>query len=105
MLVYELFFGRTRQEGRAVTDSDWNGFRDRVISTDLPNGYTVLDAGGAWASRRTGQTISERTKVVIVALPDRPDSLTAVNAVRSAYRVRFNQQSVGMIVQPACASF
>lgn len=105
MRIYTLFFGRAVREGGLVTDWDWASFRDTVITPNLPDGYTVLDADGAWASPVGGRTINERTKMLVVALPDRAASQTAIDQVRAAYRTRFHQQLVGMIVQPGCASF
>ena len=105
MRVYQLYFGRAMADGGQVSDADWAGFREGVITPNLPAGYTLLDAEGAWASPRTGRTIAERTKLLIVALPDRPDSTAAVNRVRAAYQTQFRQQSVGLTAHPACGSF
>jgi hypothetical protein len=38
-------------------------------------------------------------------LPTAPDSLAAVNRIRTEYQVRFRQQLVGMTVEQACGSF
>ena len=46
MRIYTLFFGRAVREGGLVTDWDWASFRDTVITPNLPDGYTVLDADG-----------------------------------------------------------
>jgi len=64
-----------------------------------------MDAHGAWTNPRTGQTVHEPTKVMLIAMPDTPDSLAAVNRVRTAYQIQFHQQLVGMTAEPACASF
>ena len=45
----------------------------------------------------------ERTKVIVVAMPDTPAGAAAIAAVKDAYRTQFHQQSVGTIVQPVCA--
>jgi hypothetical protein len=105
MPIYSLYFGRSIAEGREVTDRDWDSFRESAITPTLPSGYTILDAEGAWAAPGTGRTIHERTKLLIVALPPGPAGLAAIERVRTAYRTQFHQQEVGMIIQPACASF
>jgi len=64
-----------------------------------------MDAAGAWMSPISHQTVKAATKVLLVALPDRPASLAAVNRVRTAYEGRFHQQLVGITVTPACGSF
>ena len=105
MLVFDLFFGRSVPGGGTVDDVAWQGFQDQVITPNLPNGYTILDAHGAWMNPASHRTIQETTKVLIVALPDTQDSRTAVNRVREAYQTQFHQQLVGMTEQPGCGSF
>ena len=105
MPVYSLYFGRSVPGGGEVADRDWDGFRNSAITPNLPNGYTILDAEGAWAAPGTGRTTHERTKMLIVALQPGPAGLAAIERVRAAYRTQFHQQQVGMTIQPACASF
>ena len=116
-LVFQLFFGRSidplghplgHASGHAsgeVSDRDWDGFVDRVVTPALPDGFTVFDATGAWMNPHTGKTIQERTKVVVVALPDVPASAAAVQRIRTEYQADFHQELVGMTVAPGCASF
>ena len=80
-------------------------FLDRTITANLPNGYTILDASGGWMNPVTHKTVKEPTKVLLVALPDVPDSLTAVNRIRTAYQIDFHQQLVGMTIQSGCGTF
>lgn len=105
MLVYQLYFGRTIHSSGFVSDEAWRTFRDTVITPNLPKGYTVLDADGAWAGANGGGTKSDPTKLLIVALPNNADSRAPIARIRSAYQTQFSQESVGMIVQPACGQF
>ena len=105
MLAYELFFGRTVPNRADVSDPEWTAFIEDSVTPALPDGFTVFDARGAWYSTRAGRTIHQTSKVILVALPDTPASLDAVNRVRSAYKSRFNQQLVGMTAQPTCGTF
>jgi hypothetical protein len=105
MLVFDLFFGRAIPARTILTEAEWQGFLNTVITPNLPNGYTVLDAYGAWMNPITRHTIEEPTKLLLVALPDDADSLAAISRIRTAYQVQFHQQLVGMTVQPACGSF
>jgi len=92
--------------GRAdVTDKEWRAFLDDTVTANLPNGYTVHEGYGAWMNPMTHRTIREATVIVTAALPDSPDSLAAVNRIRTEYQVRFHQQLVGMTVTPACGTF
>jgi hypothetical protein len=105
VLVFELFFGRAVPARGDLTDMEWRDFLNHVVTPNLPNGYTVLDAKGAWMNPITRKTIEEGTKVLLVALPDVAESLAAVNRIRAEYQVQFHQQLVGMSVQPGCGSF
>jgi hypothetical protein len=105
MLMFELFFGRSIQGQDEVGDRAWNEFLDRAVTPNLPNGYTVFDAEGAWRNPATGRTGRERTKVLLVALPDAAASTAAVDRIRKAYQVQFRQALVGMSVAPACGNF
>lgn len=105
MLVYDLFFGRAIPARGDLTDAEWRSFQDTVITPTLPNGYTVLDASGAWMNPISHKTVQETTKVLIAALPDAPESPAAIDRIRTAYQTQFHPQLVGMTVQPGCGSF
>jgi hypothetical protein len=105
MRIFTLYFGRSVANRPEVSDREWRDFRDQVITPTLPNGYTVMDGQGAWMNPRTRATISEATKILIVALPDSPDTLRPINHIRSVWQHRFRQYVVGMTVQPGCGSF
>ena len=105
MLQFQLFFGRSIRGQGEVTDAAWDGFLQGVVTPDLPNGYTVFDGTGAWLNPGTGRTIHERTKILLVALPDAAASTESVGHIRSAYAAQFHQAAVGMTVGPVCGSF
>jgi hypothetical protein len=105
MLMFDLYFGRATAGGHEVSENEWKDFRDRIITPALPNGYTVLDGRGAWMNPRSGTTISEPTKILVVAMPDGPESVTLINRIRSRWRHRFHQDAVGMTVHGGCGSF
>ena len=105
MLDYVLFFGRSIPGGGMVGDAAWDDFAARTVTPNLPSGYTIFDAAGAWADPATGRTVHEPTKVLLVAMPDRPDSAAAIARIRDSYRQAFHQESVGMTVAPVCGAF
>lgn len=100
MLEYQLFFGRT-----SVTDQQWADFTSNVVTPNLPNGFTALDTEGQWMNPATHRIIQERSKVIIVIMPDTVASKAAVEAVKDEYLNRFHQQSVGNIILPVCGAF
>ncbi len=100
MLQYELFFGRS-----SVTDQDWAEFTAQVVTPHLPDGFTAFDADGQWMNPATHRISKERTKVIVVAMPDTPAGDAAIAAIKDAYRTQFHQQSVGTTVHPVCGAF
>jgi Protein of unknown function (DUF3574) len=105
MLIYTLYFGLSVAGRTPVSDKEWREFRDQVITPALPDGYTVLDGQGAWMNPRSRVTIAEATKILVVAVPQAPDSLPIINRIRSSWQHRFHQYVVGMTVQSGCGSF
>ena len=103
--IFDLYFGRSVAGQGEVSDKEWHDFREQVITPALPDGYTVLDGLGSWTNPRSRATISKATKILIVALPDAPESLTVINRIRSAWQHRFHQYVVGMTVRTGRGSF
>jgi hypothetical protein len=105
MLEYQMFFGRNIAGRPALTDQEWAEFSELVVTPHLPDGFTAFDADGQWMNPATHRIVKEKTKVIIVALPDTEAAASAIAAIKDAYRTRFHQQSVGMTVHPACGAF
>jgi hypothetical protein len=100
MVEYQLFFGRSN-----VSDEAWAKFAAQVITPELPAGFTELDAEGQWMNPGAGQISRERSRVVIVALPDTPVTMSAIAHIKDEYRQWFAQIVVGTVVHPVCAAF
>jgi hypothetical protein len=105
MLEYHLFFGRNIAGRVALADAEWTDFAARVVTPNLPDGFTAFDAYGQWMNPATRRIGAEPTKVIVVAVPDTPASARAITAIQDAYKAEFHQQSVGMTVAPVCAAF
>jgi hypothetical protein len=104
MLAAELFFGRTMPGGGFVGEAAWARFLAREITPRFPDGLTVFDAAGQWRDR-AGRINRQASKVVLIVFRDDPQRQESLDAIAGAYRRRFKQQSVGIVVKPACASF
>ncbi|HUN39830.1 MAG TPA: DUF3574 domain-containing protein [Acetobacteraceae bacterium] len=105
MTAFELFFGRSISGGGEVSETAWDDFLARVITPNLPSGYTVFDATGAWLNPATNRMARERTKVLLAVVPDAPARTGAIARIRRAYQQRFHQFSVGIMEMPVCAAF
>lgn len=100
----QLFFGRAIGDQVGVSDADFARFVDEELTPRFPDGLTVLDAAGQWRSN-AGPIIREPSKVVIVALPSRAGGDDKLDAVRAAYKRRFSQEAVMVVMQPVCLGF
>ena len=103
--VAELLFGRKIGSRLAVSEGEWNRFVDREITPRFPNGLTVFNASGQWRDQASRKIVREPSKIVQIVLPGEAEDIARLNEIAAAYKTRFNQQSVGVIVRPACVSF
>jgi len=102
----ELVFGRVIgvSPGPGVSEAEFAAFLDQEVSPRFPDGLTIIDAQGRWTPP-AGSIIHEPSKVVMIVLPGRPDDVAQLNAVREAYKQRFQQESVLLMTQQNCVSF
>ena len=103
--VVRLFFGRNIGNRLGVSESAWSRFVDREIVSRFPDGLTIFEATGRWQDRAANRVAREPSKIVEIALPGTPEDMVRLNEIVEAYKSRFKQQSVGVIVRPACVSF
>jgi hypothetical protein len=103
--VVELMFGRKIADRMAVTEDEWTHFVDQEITPRFPDGLTVFSAASQWRDQASNKIVREPSKVVLIVLPGKAEDLARVNEIAQAYKARFKQQSVGVIVRPACVSF
>ena len=103
--VAELMFGRNIGNRIGVSEGDFGRFVDREIMSRFPNGLTVFSAAGQWRVEASDKIVREPSKIVQIVLPGQVDDIARLNEIVEAYKRRFKQQSVVMIVRPACVSF
>ena len=103
--VAELTFGRRIIGHIAVSETQWIQFLDNEITPRFPDGLTVFDAAGQWRDPTSKKIVRELSKIVLIVLPGNAEDLPRLNEIADAYKRRFRQQSVGMILRPACVSF
>jgi hypothetical protein len=105
MIVAELFFGKSIRGRGPLTETEWADFAAKGITPNFSSGFTVTDGEGQWQDPATGRIGREPTKILLVAAPRQPDLATRLTAVIDAYKMRFHQQSVGVITRDSCAAF
>jgi hypothetical protein len=79
--------------------------RGREITPRFPDGLSAVDAKGQWRDRNRNEIVREPSKLVTIVLPGDPADQARLSEIVEAYKRRFKQQSVGLIVRPACVSF
>ena len=99
-LVADLLFGTSH-----VSEASFARFLAREVTPRFPDGLTVFDARGQWRAPGSQKTSRERSKVVMIAMPPDAGNEDRLGKIIEAYKARFKQQSVGLIVRPACVSF
>lgn len=103
--IAELLFGRDIGRHVGVSEAAWARFVARELTPRFPDGLTVTDTVGQWRDRDNGGVVREPGKHVEIVLPGNADDDARLDAVVSAYKRAFHQQSVGVIVHTACVSF
>ena len=101
---FEVYFGRDKPGGE-VTEAEWQGFVDEILSPRFPDGLTVLDAKGLWRDPRSGKVLGERTKLVLLVAPDGAAARPVIEAAVADYQRRFDQHTVLRLERPVCAIF
>lgn len=99
----KLYFGMNKPTGGRVSASDWQKFVDTDIAPRFPEGFTVIDAHGAWLGREEGKTISESSKIVI-RLHDTAEE-KAIGDIIDSYKKKFEQEAVMRVDTGVCAAF
>jgi len=104
-LVATLLFGLDLPGRQPVTNDEWSAFIRDVVTSRFPEGLTVLDGNGQWRDPATGRVSAAPSRVVIIATDDARSAPGKLAEVADAYKARFDQKSVGILVSPTCAAF
>ena len=100
----ELLFGMGRKEGGEVSDAEWRAFLDTEVSPRFPDGLMVLTGDGQWRSSVSGSA-KEKSRIVEIWYRPSTDSEPKIEAIRSAYKGRYGQDSVMRVDGVSCVSF
>ncbi|GGG49126.1 hypothetical protein GCM10010964_40580 [Caldovatus sediminis] len=106
--VLEAYFGRSGPaEAPRVSEAAFARFLAEEVTPRFPEGLTVLDGLGHWRSPATGRIARERSKVLVLVLPETDEAAARARLApaTAAYGQRFRQESVLVVTRTACASF
>jgi uncharacterized protein DUF3574 len=103
--VVELLLGRKIGDRLGVSETQFLNFLDREITPRFPDGLTVYDARGQYRDSERKRIVREPSKVVMIVLPGAAEDMARLAEIADAYKKRFRQQSVGIVLRQACVSF
>lgn len=104
MARLELLFGTSRRHGAPISEEGWAAFLDTEVTPRFPDGLTVLSGPGQWRAKN-GQVEKERSFVLVVWYEPTSVADAKVESIRSAYKQRFDQDSVMRVDGASCVSF
>jgi hypothetical protein len=100
----ELLFGMGRKQGGEIDEAEWRQFLDDEVTPRFPDGLTVLTGYGQWRNG-AGALAKETSRMLLVWSKPSADRETRVEAIRAAWKVRFNQESVMRVDGLSCVAF
>ena len=104
MARLELLFGTSRPQGGVVTEKEWAMFLDTEVTPRFPAGLTVLNGPGQWRGG-DGRVAKEQSRILVIWHEPNDRTEADIEAIRSAYKARFAQQSVMRVDGTSCVSF
>ena len=100
----ELLFGLGRKDGTEIGEAEWRAFLDAEVTPRFPDGLTVLNGYGQWRNS-AGAIAKEKSVMLVIWHRPAADNDTKIEAIRSAYKSRFGQESVLRVDGLSCVSF
>jgi Protein of unknown function (DUF3574) len=99
-----VYFGRNRPGGGSVSDAEWQGFLNQVVTPRFPAGLTVVQATGQWKGQ-SGVVEQERSEIVTLLHAGDEAARRSVAEIATEYKRRFQQEAVLRERTTTCARF
>lgn len=93
MARLELLFCTQRAEGPSISEEEWTSLLDEEVTPRFPDGLTVLNGYGQWRGS-SGAIAKEHSRMLLTLYRSTVESEADIEAIRSAYKLRFGQESV-----------
>ena len=104
MTRLELLFGTSRLDRSPVSEQEWIRFLDSEVTPRFPSGLTVLSGTGQWRGG-DGVLAKEQSRILVVWYESNQPADGDIEAIRLAYKQRFDQESVMRVESVSCVSF
>ncbi len=105
MSKVELYFGLDIPGGEQVEPLAWNKFIDEQVTPRFPDGLTIDEVSGQWQDAKTGKIIKEPSRILTLLYKSSQESEQAIEEIRAAYKLQFQQDSVMRLDETNCVSF
>jgi hypothetical protein len=103
MARLELLFGAGVASGR-VGPHAFARFVEKEVTPRFPDGLSLFEGRGQWRDG-SGRLIREPSRLLLVWYEKDAAAEAKIEAIRSAYKARFKQQSVMRVDGMSCVSF
>ncbi|RKG85207.1 DUF3574 domain-containing protein [Corallococcus terminator] len=100
----DLFFGRDRVGDVPVSEAEFQGFVDTVITPRFKDGLTLYDANGQY-QMEDGTLVHELSKIIVLLHDGSAARSADIDYVREEYKRQFNQEAVLRIDSTPCVAF
>jgi hypothetical protein len=104
MARLELLFGMSRRDAAPISDAEWQSFVDQEVTPRFPDGLTIVQGYGQWRNSK-GVIAKENSRVLMIWYEPKTDTDERIEAIRDAYKARFQQESVMRVDSFSCVSF
>ncbi|MCI5147749.1 MAG: DUF3574 domain-containing protein [Candidatus Electrothrix sp. AR3] len=105
MSKVELYFGLDIPNGGRVEPAAWQMFIDQEVTPRFPEGLTIDKVSGQWQDAKTGRTVQEPSRVLMILYKPSAKTAQAIEDIRAAYKSKFRQDSVMRLDETNCVSF
>ncbi|HMK24760.1 MAG TPA: DUF3574 domain-containing protein [Chitinophagaceae bacterium] len=105
MTETNLYFGQSRPDGSMITESDWNGFKQRYIDKVFSAGCSVINVTGSWYDPSAHKLITEPSYLVIHHYKRSSAISKQIDSLCYWYKKIFIQQSVLRVDKKVKATF
>ncbi len=100
----DLYFGRNIPGDGTVSEKQFQRFLSDVVTPRFPDGLSVLDVAGQFRGS-SGAIVREPSKLLVILVPDAATAAKKVGQIITAYKDRFDQESVLHAEHPVCVAF
>lgn len=91
--------------GTEILEGEWEKFVDAEIVAYFPEGVSIFSVDGRWQDRITKRVQKVASRLFWISTVLNKDIYKKIEHIRSVYRIKFKQQSVGLIIDQGCSSF